>query len=435
VIRLFLKLYGVLIATLALSFVVQMNLMQYVWKHTSHGFDFRVRFAPTFLLIEEALAPLPPDLWPARLGEMAAGFGMPARIERVEALSSLPSLEGEQAVDLRAGRIASLEREGGGFRLMKRIRGSDLAVAIDFPGPDSRRVRMLTYAINWAIEFAIVAVLVFFWVRPFWRDVRRLNFAAEKIGAGHFRVSTRVGRFSPLRQFSDAFRAMAVRIGALLQSHRMLTSAVSHELRTPLARLRFSHSLALEETEPGAKDRYLARMEADIAEIDSLTSELLDYARLERGVPAMELQVVPADAWLEDVLADARNGQGAGPLSVDIRATAAIDSVRCEPRYMARALVNLLRNARAHARSTVAVSLRAEAGRTILEVDDDGGGIPAPERDRLFEPFTRLDDDRGRDSGGFGLGLAIVRQIARWHGGDATIGDSPLGGARVSIVW
>jgi len=265
--------------------------------------------------------------------------------------------------------------------------------------------------------------------------VRRLNFAAEKIGAGHFRVSTRVGRFSPLRQFSDAFRAMAVRIGALLQSHRMLTSAVSHELRTPLARLRFSHSLALEETEPGAKDRYLARMEADIAEIDSLTSELLDYARLERGVPAMELQVVPADAWLEDVLADARNGQGAGPLSVDIRATAAIDSVRCEPRYMARALVNLLRNARAHARSTVAVSLRAEAGRTILEVDDDGGGIPAPERDRLFEPFTRLDDDRGRDSGGFGLGLAIVRQIARWHGGDATIGDSPLGGARVSIVW
>jgi signal transduction histidine kinase len=97
--------------------------------------------------------------------------------------------------------------------------------------------------------------------------------------------------------------------------------------------------------------------------------------------------------------------------------------------------VNLLRNARTHARSTVAVNLRQESGRTVLEVDDDGRGIPATERERLFEPFTRLDDSRDRDSGGFGLGLAIVRQVARWHGGEATIGDSPLGGARVSIVW
>jgi signal transduction histidine kinase len=290
--------------------------------------------------------------------------------------------------------------------------------------------------VNWAIEFAIVAVLVFFWVRPFWRDLRRLHFAAEEMGAGRFSVSTRVGRFSPLRQFADAFSAMAGRIAALLQSHRMLTSAVSHELRTPIARLRFSHSLAIEEADPVAKDRYLARMEADISEVDSLTTELLDYARLERGAPRMDLQVVPAEAWLEDVLADARNGHGASSRSaVDIRATAAVDSVRCEPRYMARALVNLLRNARAHARSTVEVSLRREAERTVLEVDDDGHGIPAPERERLFEPFTRLDDSRDRDSGGFGLGLAIVRQVARWHGGEATIGDSHLGGARVSITW
>ena len=434
-IRLFLKLYGVLIATLALSFVVQMHLMDYVWRQTSQGFDFRVRFAPTFHLIEEALAPLPPERWPIRLSELASGFGMPARIESLAALEGSGRLDPAQALDLEAGRIASIEREGGGFGMMKRVGDTSQVIAIDFPGPDSRRVKLLTYAVNWAIEFAIVAVLVFFWVRPFWRDLRRLHFAAEEIGAGRFAVSTRVGRFSPLRQFSDAFRAMASRIAALLQSHRMLTSAVSHELRTPIARLRFSHSLALDEADPEAKDRYLARMEADIAEIDALTTELLDYARLERGMPAMALQVVPAEAWLEDVLADARDGDGPGPPAIDIRATAEVESVRCEPRYMARALVNLLRNARAHAHSRVAVSLRREGELTILEVDDDGGGIPACERERVFEPFTRLDHARGRDSGGFGLGLAIVRQVARWHGGDATIGDSPLGGTRVSITW
>jgi signal transduction histidine kinase len=68
-------------------------------------------------------------------------------------------------------------------------------------------------------------------------------------------------------------------------------------------------------------------------------------------------------------------------------------------------------------------------------VDDDGGGIAVADRERLFEPFVRLDRSRARDSGGFGLGLAIVRQVARWHGGDAMISDSPLGGARVSIAW
>ena len=434
-IRLFLKLYGVLIATLGLSFVVQMNLMDQVWRHTSQGFDFRVRFAPTFHLVEEVLAPLPPERWPARLAELAAGFGMPARIDRLEGHPDGPRLGVHQAADLAAGGIASLEREGGGFRLLKRLRGGEFVVAIDFPGPDVRRVRMLTYAVNWAIEFAIVAVLVFFWVRPFWRDLRRLHYAAEAIGAGRFGVSTRVGRFSALRQFADAFGAMARRIAGLLQSHRMLTSAVSHELRTPIARLRFSHSLALEESDPAAKDRYLARMEADIAEIDNLTSELLDYARLQRGMPSIQLQVVPAEPWLEDVLADARNGNAPPRGPVEIRARTEIASVHCEPRYMARALVNLLRNARAHARSTIAVNLRQESGRTVLEVDDDGRGIPAAERERLFEPFTRLDDSRDRDSGGFGLGLAIVRQVARWHGGEATIGDSPLGGARVSIVW
>lgn len=434
-IRLFLKLYGVLIATLALSFVVQMHLMDYVWRHTSHGFDFRLRFAPTFHLVEEALEPLPEDAWPARLGELARGFGMPARVERLDALRERARLKPDHAADLDAGRIASLDRDGGGFHLMKRVRASRQVVVIDFPGPDTRRVRMLTYAVNWAIEFAIVAVLVFFWVRPFWRDLRRLHHAAGEVGAGRFDVSTRVGRFSPLRQFAEAFRGMAAHIAALLHSHRMLTSAVSHELRTPIARLRFSHSLALEEPQAEAKDRYLARMEADIAEIDGLTTELLDYARLERSVPAIRQQVVPVAPWLEDVLADARNGGAPSAPAVEIRATVELDSVRCEPRYMARALVNLVRNARTHARSTVAVSLCRDDGRTAIHVDDDGRGIPRVERERLFEPFARLDDSRDRDSGGFGLGLAIVRQVARWHGGDASITDSPLGGARVSIVW
>ena len=434
-IRLFLKLYGVLIATLVLSFVLQMQLMEYVWRESSSRFDFRVRFVPTFHLIEEALAGVPEARQPERFREITAGFGFPARLDAAAALAERSRFKPEQADTFEKGGIVALDREGGGFTLVKRLRGDARAAAIDFPGPDTKRVKMITYAVNWAIEFAIVAVLVFFFVRPLWRDLLAMRRAADDVGRGNVGARAAVGRHSALRDLAASFNTMTQHVASLLQSHRSLTSAVSHELRTPLARLRFSHSLAREEPGAAAKDRFLARMERDIAEIDQLTTEMLDYAKLERGAPAIHLQSVPAEPWLEDVLADARDSHESAQHPVEIVAQVDVESVRCEPRYMARAVVNLLRNALLHARSTVRVSLSREAERTVIVVDDDGAGIEAGDRERLFEPFVRLDRSRARDSGGFGLGLAIVRQVARWHGGDAVITQSPLGGARVSIAW
>jgi two-component system sensor kinase ParS len=436
VIRLFLKLYGVLIATLLCSFVVQGWLMDYVWREMTAGFDFRARFKPTFHLIEESLAPLPQERWPARYGELAAGFSVPSRLEDSSRLPERSSLKPEQLEAFERGNIVSVEREGGGYKVMKALRGSPYAAVLELPGPDQKRIKMMTYAINWTVEFLIVAVLVFFWVRPFWRDLRSLQAAAEGVGAGHLEARARVGgRLAALRPVSQAFNAMAERIGTLLQSHRSLTSAVSHELRTPLARLRFSQSLAREAHDAPTKDRFLARMERDIAEIDELTRELLDYARLERGSPAMDLESVPAEPWLEDVLAEARPVEGGPAATAELDAAVHVESLRCEPRYMARAVLNMVRNALRHARSRVRVCVESEQQRTVIHVDDDGAGIPAPDRERLFEPFVRLDGSRDRESGGFGLGLAIVRQVARWHGGEATITESPLGGARVTIAW
>jgi two-component system, OmpR family, sensor kinase ParS len=436
VIRLFLKLYGVLIATLVCSFLVQGWLMEYVWREMSAGFDFRARYRPTFHLIEEALAPLPQERWAARYSELAAGFSLPSRLADAASLPERASFKPEQAAAFERGAIVSLEREGGGFKILKRLRGSPSAVVLELPGPDQKRVKMVTYVVNWTVEFAIVAVLVFFWVRPFWRDLRSLQGAAEAVGAGQLEARARVGgRLSALRPVSGAFNAMAERIAHLLQSHRGLTSAVSHELRTPLARLRFSHSLAREAQDAATKERFLARMERDIAEIDELTRELLDYARLERGMPEIGLESVPTEPWLEDVLAEARPPEGAQAPMAALDADVTVEAMRCEPRYMARAVLNMVRNALRHARSRVRICITREQDRTVIHVDDDGAGVPAPDRERIFEPFVRLDRSRDRESGGFGLGLAIVRQVARWHGGDATISDSPLGGARVTIAW
>ena len=104
-----------------------------------------------------------------------------------------------------------------------------------------------------------------------------------------------------------------------------------------------------------------------------------------------------------------------------------------DPRALARLVANLLDNAVRHAVSKVDVSLAEEGNEVVLRVDDDGGGIAEPDRERIFDRFVRLDEARDRDSGGSGLGLAIVTEVASRHGADVDIGVSPTGGARLQV--
>ncbi|HET6265990.1 MAG TPA: hypothetical protein VFD95_14100, partial [Usitatibacter sp.] len=207
-IRLFLKFYGVLLATLVFSFVVQMQLMDYVWREFAVRYDFRARFVPTFHLLDEALAGLSAPERAARFESLARGFGLPARLVPLDALPERARFKPEQAEVFERGNIVALDREGGGFTLVRRLRSGDGAIAMDYYGTDSQRVKMITYLVNWSVEFAIVAVLVFFWVRPFWRELLTLRGAAEDVGAGRFETRAEVGRHSVLRPFAEAFNAM-----------------------------------------------------------------------------------------------------------------------------------------------------------------------------------------------------------------------------------
>ena len=108
---------------------------------------------------------------------------------------------------------------------------------------------------------------------------------------------------------------------------------------------------------------------------------------------------------------------------------------RFEPRFMARAVTNLVRNAAKHASRRVRVGYDTTGQDCRIHVDDDGPGIAAADRERIFEPFVRLDTSRSRDTGGYGLGLAIVRRVAAWHGGGVSVESSVLGGARFTISW
>lgn len=197
---------------------------------------------------------------------------------------------------------------------------------------------------------------------------------------------------------------------------RQFTADASHELRNPLAAVRSRLEVALAADRPDRES--VAAALADTERLQRIAADLLLLARLDGG-PAPRAE--PVDLALLAAEDLARRPAPRVPLRLDAPAPvpAAGDPARLE-----RALANLVDNALRHARTGVVVRAAAEPSAergpcVVLEVEDDGPGIPEPDRDRVFERFVRLDADRGRTGGGTGLGLAIVREIARAHGGDA----------------
>jgi two-component system sensor kinase ParS len=281
----------------------------------------------------------------------------------------------------------------------------------------------------------LLCAFMLLWALPIWRDLEALKTAAQHMGQGDLQARVRLSRFSSIRGLGDTFNQMSDRISALISNQRDLTNAVSHELRTPISRLSFELDMIDREADPEARSRLVEEMKSDVAELDSMASELLMYARLEHKSDNVPLQALDARGWIDAVVQHA--AFEAGQLGVQCEVTQCdVDEIRLHSRYMTRALLNLLQNAIRHAGERVQVGLTSPAPHNyVLTVDDDGPGVPPADRERIFEPFIRLDESRARGTGGAGLGLAIVSRVARWHNGTAFVAESPLGGARFVISW
>jgi two-component system sensor histidine kinase RstB len=232
---------------------------------------------------------------------------------------------------------------------------------------------------------------------------------------------------------------MAEHLQRSLSIQREMVRAVSHELRTPVARLRFGLEMIGDAETDTARRKYMEGMDSDIQDLDKLVDEMLTYARLEQGAPALNFQPVDLNELIDQVITEL------APLRASVRvehgpSRNALDGggaqVEAELRYLHRALQNLVSNAMRHAESRVRVSYHVGQQRCRLDVEDDGPGVPEEAWEHIFTPFLRLDDSRTRASGGHGLGLSIVRRITYWHSGRAQISRSEeLGGACFSLIW
>jgi signal transduction histidine kinase len=430
--RLFLRLYLLLMLPATAAFVLFMYVTDEVMAQL-HADQQRVRAAGAFDRAERIMNDARVPDWEGRLKLIEATYRIEHQVVPLSRALDDWFLSGSEKERLAAGQVARRDRPGGGHVYLRRIKNGDQALRIEWVGA-YEYVRLYYPVVIALVTLALCAIL-YRWAKPMWRDVQALQAATARVGEGDFDVRTEVPRSSLLEPIASAFNVMAARIQGLLRSHRDLEQGVAHELRTPLSQLKFDLELAREATGAGERDTRFEAMRRDIVDLEELVNELLVLSSL-REAPPYRPREVRTEALVDEVLRRAEDEMRASGRSVAIETPSELpESITCDAKSLTRALVNVVRNAVRYARSKVALSFEREGTRMVIRVDDDGPGVPAAERERLFEPFTRLEGSRGRDSGGVGLGLAIVKSVAEWHGGDARISDSPLGGARVSISW
>ncbi|MFJ5925539.1 ATP-binding protein [Kitasatospora sp. NPDC092948] len=345
-------------------------------------------------------------------------------------LAASPNLAGRPALPATGDRARSFDLRAHGLEHRQRV---TVVTAATPTGPVTVRVGASLHTADTAEDLTTVAlgvlsaVLVATVGLLTWRATGRALRPVEAIRAevaaiGEGGLGRRVpepGSDDEIAGLAHTMNGMLDRLEAAGTRQRRFIADASHELRSPLAVLRTQLEVAHTHPDPDVRAAMVAGALQDTDRLQSLATDLLLLARLDTTAGPGPVQPVDLAELLRDTVA----GRGPQPHPVDLDAPDGAGTVDGNPLWLGRLLTNLLDNAQRHARTGVTVRLRTDpaTGEAVVDVTDDGPGIPPADRDRVFERFTRLDDARSRDDGGAGLGLAIARDIATLHGGTLRI--------------
>jgi len=273
--------------------------------------------------------------------------------------------------------------------------------------------------IFWMVGSSILlSVIALLFMRNQIRPIRRLADAAEAIGKGRDVPWYKLEGASEVRQAGAALMVMRDRLKRQITQRTAMLSGVSHDLRTPLTRMRLQLELM-------PKHEGMAELYADITEMETMLEAYLAFARGEEAEPAVETDICEL---VGEVVAAARR-QNAN-IQFESRESTLVTVRR---NALKRCLNNLIINAARYGKTAeVHIAIRDHA--VDIVIDDDGPGILAEQREDVFRPFMRIETSRNPTTGGVGLGLTIARDVARFHGGDVVLENSPLGGLRAR-VW
>ncbi len=269
-----------------------------------------------------------------------------------------------------------------------------------------------------ATMLVVFGSMLFFLINYINRPIQNLANAAEAFGRGDADQPVPVAGPHEIRQAIEAFNAMRERLSRFVLDRTKMLAAVGHDLRTPITTMRLRAEFI-------ENDETRTRMLASLDEIQQMAEAALSFAREE--ALSEPVQTVDLDALVQTVCAD----------QVDIDRDVSYSEIgrmlyRCRPNSLKRAVRNIVENAVIHGKRA-RVSLNGPGHEAWITVEDDGPGIPENYLKQVFRPFVKMDEARGEETGGIGLGLAIARSIVRGHGGDIVIENNKPGGLKATI--
>lgn len=275
----------------------------------------------------------------------------------------------------------------------------------------------------WLIGSAFVLFSVsMLFMRNQIRPILRLAVAAEKFGKGQDIADFRPMGATEVRTASRAFLQMRDRLRRQIEQRTLMLAGVSHDLRTPLTRMKLQLALM-----PQNNDR--AHMEQDIAEMEKMVEGYLAFAK---GAGDEPTSITDLAALITRIATNA--GREGHTVSTVLPRDHSVLNIRVRPIAIERALANLVGNACRFGKTVrISTGTDDENNDILITIDDDGPGIAPSQREEVFKPFYRIEKSRNKKTGGVGLGLSITQDIILGHGGDITLGDSPLGGLRVIV--
>ena len=373
----------------------------------------------TFALIEHELAGAPAekrDLLAQSLGnEIGVGVQL---LQRDDVVSNRNDSNGASTL---------IDAEGN----ISHLRDATSIDAIIRLGPVAEPGENILLRLLPPLFYLSIFVVVGLWLRPLLRDINLLTDGAQRFAADYREPLATSNRVTELTGLARNLDDMSARLSGLIQSQKELIAALSHEMRTPLARIRFALAVIGNKSNAELQEQ-LDALNDDVQEIDALIASMLNYARLDHPDLRMRWQRVPVRAWLQKAVE--KCSQPGTEISLTTRDS--VEEAWMDPRLMELAVSNLLVNACRYADGRVECAVARQNGEYVIAIEDNGRGIPEVEWGTVFKAFTRIDDSRNRETGGYGLGLAIVARIVELHGGKAHIETSEnLGGAKFVLRW
>jgi len=295
----------------------------------------------------------------------------------------------------------------------------------------SNTMSLTVFIIIWALFSAIIFfILIYFAFSAVWKDLVNIRQTAEQLGQGNLKARTENVKGWLFKPLADVLNNMGTHIEHLVSTNQTISHAMAHELRTPLARMRFALGMLEESNDRQEKLLLQKGMSDDINELETLINASLNYFKMQQSNIELNLTQVSLKQWGEKVCQSLElfKPKGFKLVCNSQDVLAIIDTSLAET-----IVKNLLLNAFKYATHKAVLNIKKRKNGVVIEIDDDGPGIPFESREKIFMPFARLDTSRTLSSGGYGLGLAYVKLMAEFHDGNAFVVTSPLGGARFVV--